>query len=354
MITDRAVFIIAFFGGLLVLVGLLHNHGFAQAPFYQGKTITVIAGTAPGGIGDNRVKAVVPFLRKYIPGNPAIVVEYMDGGGGRQIGNHMYLNARPDGLTIGAFSSSVVGLNILGEMGVKYDVNKFLYLGSPDTSSHNIFYTRKEAGLSNLEKLRAATGVRIGARPVGHSAYISARLFVYFLGLKDPKFIPGYAAPELDLALVRGEVDGRANTATSVFQRNPDWLEKGLMDFHSILDVPKGLKYPRFSHLPEIESFARSEREIKVIILARIFRLTGSPYVLPPGTPRDRVEILQGAIRKTFNDPEFPREYQKIVGEDASPMMPEELAKAIQDTPRDPETIEFFKAFSGPAPLPPR
>lgn len=344
----------AVFGALLFLAGLSPDHGFTQAPFYQGKTITVIAGTAPGGIGDNRVKAIVPFLRKYIPGSPAIVVQYMDGGGGRQVGNHMYGNARPDGLTMGAFSSSVIGLNLLRESGVMYDIDKFFYLGSPESSSHLVFYTRKEAGLSNLEKLRAASGVRVGARPVGHSAYIAARFFAYFLGLKEPKFVPGYTAPELDLALVQGEVDARANTATSVWQRNPDWVEKGLMDFHAILEVPKGVKYPRFGHLPEIESFAKSEKEIRLLTLSRIFRLTGSPYVLPPGTPKDRVEIVQEAMRKTLKDSDFLREYRKIVGEDASPLMPEELTKAIQTTPRDAELIELFKAFSGPAPLPAR
>jgi tripartite-type tricarboxylate transporter receptor subunit TctC len=341
-------------GALLALAGLSPDHGFAQAPFYQGKTITVVAGTAPGGIGDNRVKAMVPFLRKYIPGNPAIVVEYMDGGGGRQVGNHIYRVARPDGLTIGAFSSSVVGLGLMRETGVIYEVDKFSYLGSPQSASHLVFYTRKEAGFSNLEKLRAATGVRVGGRPVGHSAYISARFFSYFLGLKEPKFIPGYSAPELDLALVRGEVDARANTATSVWKRNPDWVEKGLMDFHAILEVPKGLKFPRFAHLPEIESFAKSEKEIKLLTLSRVFRLTGSPYVLPPGTPKDRVAMIEEAMRKTFKDPEFPREFQKIVSADASPLTPEELTKAVRETPRDPELIKLFKHFSGPAPLPPR
>ncbi|MGZ9263091.1 MAG: hypothetical protein ACXW6V_26805, partial [Candidatus Binatia bacterium] len=214
-------------GALLVSAVLSTDHGFAQASFYQGKTITVVAGTAPGGICDGRVKSLIPYLRKYIPGSPAIVVEYMDGGGGRQVGNHMARNARPDGLTIGAFSSSVISLNILRESGVMYDIDKFFYLGSPESTSHLVFYTRKEAGLSNLEKLRATSGVRVGARPVGHSAYVAARLFAYYLGLKDSKFIPGYAAPELDVALLRGEVDARANTSASVWQRNPDWLEKG-------------------------------------------------------------------------------------------------------------------------------
>jgi tripartite-type tricarboxylate transporter receptor subunit TctC len=339
---------------IVYLAGAWADQSFAQAPFYQGKTIIIAAGTAPGGIGDNRVKAVTPFLRKYIPGNPAILVQYMDGGGGRQVGNHMSRVARPDGLTIAAFSSAVIGMGILRDSGVMYDIDKYIYLGSPESTSHNVFYTRRDAGLNNLEKLRTVTGIKVGARTVGHSAYTSVRLFTYFLSLKDPKFIPGYSAPELDTALVRGEVDARANTATSIWQRNPDWAEKGLMDFHAILEVPKGFKYPKFSHLHEIESFAKSEKEIKLLTLARLFRLTGSPWVFPPATPKDLVEIVQEAMRKTFKDPEFLREHHKIVGEEAGPMMPEELTKAIRDTPRDPETIELYKLFSGAAPLPAR
>lgn len=340
---------------LLLLALLVSRHrAFAQAPFYQGKTIALVAGTAPGGIGDNRVKALVPFLRKYIPGNPAIVVEYMDGGGGRQIGNHMARNAKPDGLTIGAFSSSVISMNILRDSGVMYDIDKFFYLGSPESTSHLVFYTRKDAGLNNIEKLRAASGVRIGTRPVGHSAYVASRLFAYYLGLKEPRFIPGYAAPELDVALLRGEVDGRANTSASVWQRNPDWLEKGLMDFHVSLEVPKGAKPPRFAHIPEIESFAKSEKEIKLLTMARTFRITGSPFVMAPGTAKERVEAVQEAMRKALKDPDFHREYRKIVGEDADPLMPEELAKAVRDTPRDAELIEMYKLMSGPAPLPAR
>jgi tripartite-type tricarboxylate transporter receptor subunit TctC len=81
---------------------------FAQAPFYQGKTITIIQGREPGALGDNRVRAVIPFLRKYIPGNPAIVIEFMPGGGGRKATNHIYGVARPDGLTIGNVGAGLV------------------------------------------------------------------------------------------------------------------------------------------------------------------------------------------------------------------------------------------------------
>src|ERR687895_111642 len=96
----------------------------SQAPFYQCKTVTVIISTSPAGTGDLRIKALVPFLRKHIPGNPTMVLEYMDGGGGRKAANYMFRNARPDGLTVGAMGSGVISLNIMRESGVMYDLDK--------------------------------------------------------------------------------------------------------------------------------------------------------------------------------------------------------------------------------------
>ncbi|HEY3165689.1 MAG TPA: hypothetical protein VGK57_00570, partial [Candidatus Binatia bacterium] len=66
---SAAMFLTASF----VSVAFLPTHAHSQANFYDGKTITLIAFTAPGGSGDLRVKAVVPFLKKHIPGNPTVV-----------------------------------------------------------------------------------------------------------------------------------------------------------------------------------------------------------------------------------------------------------------------------------------
>src|SRR5437879_940009 len=87
-----------FLGTAFISLAPLAGYGFSQAPFYQGKTVTLIATTAPGGTGDLRVKAMARFLKKHIPGNPTIVIEYMDGGGGRKGANHIYRSVRPDGL----------------------------------------------------------------------------------------------------------------------------------------------------------------------------------------------------------------------------------------------------------------
>jgi len=322
-------------GTLLFVFSLLCwvSPGFSQAPFYQGKVITVIQGREPGGTGDMRSRAVTQFLQKYIPGSPTIVHEYMGGGGGLRAANHVYSGARPDGLTVGSVSSGMLSTAVLGGSGVKYQVEKFFYLGAPDGGAQFVFYTRKEAGIGSVEKLRATSGIRIGAQSVGHSNYNVARLLAYLLPLKEARLVTGYASPEIDAALLRGEVDARFNQADSVLLRNSEWVEKKMMDWHVVLEIPKGVKHHKFGYLPELESFAKTEKERSLVALQRAFRIIGSPFILPPGTPRELVAILQEAMGKAFQDPQFPKEFKKLAGDDPEIVMPEVMEKASRSFP---------------------
>jgi tripartite-type tricarboxylate transporter receptor subunit TctC len=328
----------------------------SQTSFFQGKTVTILESSAPGGVGSMRTKAVVPFLQKYIPGNPTVMMQYMDGGGGRKAANHMFNSVRPDGLTIGRMSTPFVMHPMLGESGVLYDIDKVSYLGTSYSGGYHVFFTRKEAGLDNLAKLRAAAGPRIGSQSVGHLIYISGRMFAYLIGLKQPKFVTGYTSPELDVAIEQGEIDTRSTVADALLHEKPQWIDKGLMDFHGIIEIPKGRKHshPRFADLPDIETFAKSAMDRKVIALYRTFVGSGNPFILTPGTPKDRVHMLQEAMRKTYRDPEFAKEYTKLTGLKAEPQMPEELEQTIRDMPRDREAVELFKKLTGPDPLPQR
>lgn len=40
---------------------------FSQESFFKGKTIAIIQGRDPGGTGDLRVRALVPFLQNIFP-----------------------------------------------------------------------------------------------------------------------------------------------------------------------------------------------------------------------------------------------------------------------------------------------
>ena len=159
--------------------------------------------------------------------------------------------------------------------------------------------TRKELGLSTLDKLRITSGIRIGAQSIGHQMYIAGRVFAFLIGLKEPKFVVGYTGPEIDLALTRGEVDARAQSVGTVMQRSPELVEKGLGDFHAVLETPKGNRHPRFAHLPELESFAKSDKERRLLHLQRTLRLTGSTWISLRVHLRNRLR----SCRKRFARP---------------------------------------------------
>jgi len=326
---------------------------YGQAPYYQGKTIKLIQGREPGGSGDIRSKAVTPFLRKYIPGNPTIVSEYVAGGGGRKAANQIF-TARGDGLTIGHVSSGIVTSAVLGETGVQYDLDKFHWLGSTDSAFHYAFFTRKELGLNNLEKVRAYSGLRIGATSIGHTTYTYGRTFAWLLGLKDVKFVLGYSSLEVDVGMQRGELDARSNNTAEIVRRNPDAVKKNMFDFVAILKIPREDKEPNFDHLPEVDNLVKSERERRFLHLMRSTRLVGTPYIIPPATPKEYVQILRDGMKKTFQDPEFHKEFRKLTGDDPSALMPENQEEIVRSIPRDAETIDLFNTVNGAKPLPPR
>ncbi len=338
----------------LLFIGVTVSAGFAQAPFFQDKTITVVLGGPPAGSADLRTRAVVNILRKHIPGNPTILIQHMGGGGGRQAANHVYKVAKPDGLTLGSMGAALVANAVLGEPGVQYDIDRLIYLGTPDSLQHYLFMTHGDAGLTNLEKLRAASNVRIAAQSVGHPIYITGRVFAYLLGLKEPKFVVGFTGPEIDVALAQREADARVSTGDSLIRRNRDWLDKGLVNVHASIEIPKGERHPRFAQAPEAESFTKSEREKKMVEMFRAFRIAGQNFFLPPGVPKERVQILTEAMRKTLSDPEFLKEYQKLAGEEASPLAAEALTKVVRELPRDANVVELFNKLAGADPLPGR
>jgi tripartite-type tricarboxylate transporter receptor subunit TctC len=338
----------------LIYLALGAEIALSQAPFYQDKTISVVLGGPPAGSADMRTKAVTAILRKHIPGNPTIIVQYMAAGGGRQAANHVYRGAKPDGLTIGSMGAALVANAVLGVTGVQYDIDKFIYLGTPDSAQHYIFITNRKAGLTSLEKLRSTPGVRIGSQSVGHPVYIVGRLFAYYLGLKEPRFVTGYTGPEIDVALMSGEIDARAGTGETIILRSPEWLEKGLVDVLASIEIPIGQRHPRFAQVPELGNFAGSPKEKRLLEMFRAFRLSGQSFFLPPETPKERVQILREAMRKTLADPEFTKEFHKLTGDDPTPLMPEALEKAIKEMPRDADVVELFNKLAGPEALPSR
>jgi tripartite-type tricarboxylate transporter receptor subunit TctC len=345
--------------GFVILVSLL-TLSFStvpaapQAPYFQGKTIKIIRGGAPGGTGDLQARALIPFLKKHIPGDPTIIVENMPGAAGRKAVNYIYSTAKPDGLSIAAVGAGLVAGPILELPGSQYDLDKLIYLGSTESGDPYVFVSRKESGLDSLEKLRAATGLRIGAQAVGHPVFIAGRMFGYLLGLKEPKMVVGYGGLELDIALGNGELDLRANGADTIFQRSRDGLRVASLNFHASITIPKGKFAEGLPKAPELETFAKTDKERQMVELFRAFLYPRWPYIVPPATPKEIVAILRGAMARALKDPEFQTDFKKLMTTNPSPLTGEEMETAIRNLPRDPETISLYKKMADQGPLPAR
>ena len=179
---------------------------------------------------------------------------------------------------------------------------------------------------------------------------------MFVFGLKEPRWVTGYSGPESDVAILNGEVDGRGSAVDQIIASRPDWVEKGLMHFHAIYEVPKGQKHPhpRFGQLPEFSAFAKSDRERKVLDLYRATQSASHPIVLPPKTPKETVQILREAVGKTFEDPQFLKEYEKLTGEESRPVKGEILEREIKAIAGQREIGDLLKRIGGPDALPAR
>ena len=98
---------------------------YAQSPFYQGKSIRLIAGTQAGSLADLWPRLIADHMGKHIAGNPGIVVQNMPGAGGVIAANYVYNVAKPDGLTLGTQTPSIYMDQIIGRKEIQFDWAKF-------------------------------------------------------------------------------------------------------------------------------------------------------------------------------------------------------------------------------------
>jgi tripartite-type tricarboxylate transporter receptor subunit TctC len=290
----------------VLLVALLAgSQSRADTPFYKGKTVTIIAGTKAGDVYDLYARLFAQFLPKYIPGGPNIIVQNMPGAASMIAANHVYNLANPDGLTIGAVFPALYFDQIIGRPEVKFDWSKFIWLGSPVTSNH-LLYMRADSPYKSIQDVvRAPTAPKCGATGTSSTAYYVPKLLEEVIGSRFEIILGYQSGQDIDLAVERGEVVCRAFTITAFFAREPfiTWRKN---NFVRVLMQTGRKRDARLKDAPTIYELMdqyktpTSGRSLATLVLAG--GEFGRPYVLPPGTPADRVQIIREAFKKTLND----------------------------------------------------
>ena len=339
----------------LLAVAICGSGMAAEAPFYQGKTITAIVAQTPDGTGGLRARTVLQQLPKYIAGNPTVVIQYMGGGGGNIAANHLAQGMKRDGLTIANLLSSIFSNAILGAQGVRYKLDDFAALGSPVSGGPYTLIVRPALMLDTVEKLKAQLGLRFAQRSVGHTMYLMDRVFAYVLELKDPKWVLGYGSQEVYLSVTRGETDIMSNNLRTVLRETRDWLKEGY-SFPVVLKNTKGRGaevVPGFPQdRPTLDQLADTELKRAVLRFHNATRPTGAPYFAPKGIPEPALKALRDGFNRMFHDPQFAKEYGRLAAEETDPMTGEDIEEVLRQMPKDPKIAEIYKQLIGAGPLP--
>ena len=320
----------------------------AQSHFYQGKTITVVAGASAGSAYDLYARLMAQFIGRHIPGNPNFIVQNMAGAGSIIGANYIYTVAKPDGLTIGAIQPAIYFNQLLKQPEVKYDWSKFSWLGSSDKSDH-LLYMRADLPYKSLADVRRAKEPpKCGSTGAGTSGSYIPKLLEETLGTKFA-IIAGYkGGAEIDLATERGELHCRALTIQAYHSREPyhTWRKTG---FARILMQTGKTRDPRIADAPTIyelmNEYKTPESERRLLPLVFAASDFGRPIVAPPGVPPDRIKILREAFLKTMNDPDLLAE-AKRKNLDITPSTGEELeALAKQVMAQTPDVVARVKTL---------
>lgn len=328
----------------------------AEAPYYQGKTITVLEARAAGGTGSLRVQAAVKYLLKYLPGNPAVVYQYMAGGGGIAAVNHIANVAKRDGLTIGSVSSGIFSNVIAGSPAIRFKLEDLVFLGAGVVGTPTALVIRPGLGMDSPEKLRAYKGLRFANRSVGHSMYIRDRITAFILELKEPQWVLGYDDREIRLALERGEADAMFGGIPGYLRETKHWFGQGFTAA-VILKNARGQgaeNYPDFPQgRPGVEHFADTELKKTVLKLYHASNAGGSLFYVARGIPEPVLKVLKEAFNRVWSDPQFAEEYERLTRELANPITGDEVQELLRQMPRDPKVLEVYKQIAAAGPLPP-
>jgi tripartite-type tricarboxylate transporter receptor subunit TctC len=296
----------------------------AQELFYKGKTLRIVVATSAGGGYDTYTRSIARHLSKHIPGNPNILVENMAGAGHRIGANHVKM-AKPDGLTLGHFQGSLFLAQALGEKGIEFDTLKYEFIGAPVRDTRACAVT-KASGITDVEKWFASkTPVKLGGIGLGATEEIP-RMLKVALGLPI-QIISGYkGTAEIRLAAESGEVAGGCWTWDSIKATWSGAIKSG--DAVVVLQI-LGKPHPELPSVPLAISYAKSD-ETRQLIQVGIQDPSeySRPYVAPPGTPRDRVQLLRKAFQDTMKDPELLADAAKSKL-DIEPVSAEELEKTV-------------------------
>ncbi len=277
--------------------------GMAQSvgDFYQGRTLALNVGSAPGGGYDSYARTISRFYSRHLPGSPTIVVRNMPGASGLRLAGYMYNAAPKDGSEIAGIHNTAVVEQLMGSQ-VQFNARAYNWLGSANQLTSTCI-SHANSGVTTFQQATEKE-LLIGATGSASSSTQLVPSFLNSLTGTQFRIIRGYpSTSSVILAMERGEVGGLCGIGWDS-ARTQIWDDIQAGRIHVI--VQTGMT--RNADLPDVPVSVEltrnaADRQVMEFLVARQYM--GRPYIAPPGVPEDRVAALRAAFTATMNDPEF-------------------------------------------------
>ena len=304
------------------------------ADFFAGKTMTMLIGYTSGGGYDIYARVLSRHMGKHIPGNPQIVPQNMPGAGSLRLANYLYNVAPKDGSAIGIFGRGMAMEPLIGASKTEFDARKFTWLGS-GSNQVSLCVTWKDSPVRTWADMRAKE-FTVAGEGSGSDPDMFSTMLKNMMGVKL-RLVSGYpGGPEMNLAMERGEIDGRCGWSwSSIKITRPDWLKEKKINLLLQMALEKSADLP---DVPLVMDLAGSERERQILKLILGRQQMGWPFLAPPDVPADRAQVLRQAFDDTMKDADFLAEAkQRLL--DVNPMRGAAIDKLIDELYQTPAEV---------------
>ncbi len=326
----------------LVLVLTLLSPGVRAddlADFYRGKRMTMYIGSSAGDGTDLYGRLVASHMSKYIPGNPQITPSNVPGANGLVAANQLYNIASKDGLSIGTFSRYAVFEPLWKNPAARFAPERFNWIGNVNIDV-SVCVTWHTVGIKSLSEFMTRE-LKMGATNESHVNILNN---LFGAKLRAIKGYPG--GNDVNLALERGEVDGRCNIAWSaIMATRPEWVRDKKID---VLIQFAHKKLPELKEVPLVMDLAKTDAQKQILNLILTSQLMARVVVAPPDVPPERVAALRNAFDQTMKDPEFMAAAQRL-GAPVDPVSGLEIQQLVDEMMRTPPDVvkTFYEVVGG-------
>ncbi len=337
----RALAIAAFIG-MQVAVTAQPSVADPVSDFYGDKTVTVVSAGSAGAAHGVYAQLIIHHLKKYIPGKPTIIIQYMPGAGGNKAMNYLFNATRDDGTYLGVPLQDLIFNARMGVKGVKYDAAKAHYLGGADVTRITVT-VMKASGIATIEDARKKE-VLMGASGKSAQPYTVPIVLNALMGTKF-RVVTGYRGLNgIHLAMERGEVHGRATSWQSITSGKKSWIEKDLINNLLVFDMERE---PEIPNVPAVSEMLASESDRNLVRLITGSAILGRAWIAFGKLPTERLAALRAAYASTLADPDFIKDAAKR-GLGVRPVgwqQQQALAKEILEAPES--TVVRLKGILG-------